>query len=69
MSINARCVRLEMKSVPPSIIARWRGNIRDVAAAAAHVGLCCAAAGCVSEGAVHSLTRQAAFNMRRTIFS
>lgn len=48
-----------MKCVLPTMLARRRGKICNVASTASHIGLRDAAAYCASKGAVLALTRQA----------
>jgi cyclopentanol dehydrogenase len=59
MDINAKGVWLGMRAVLPTMIAKQRGKICNVASTAAHIGLKNAAAYCASKGAVLALTRQA----------
>ena len=59
MDVNAKGVWLAMKSVLPTMLARRRGKICNVASTASHIGLRDAAAYCASKGAVLALTRQA----------
>jgi NAD(P)-dependent dehydrogenase (short-subunit alcohol dehydrogenase family) len=59
MDVNAKGVWLGMKTVLPTMVARRRGKICNVASTASHIGLRDAAAYCASKGAVLALTRQA----------
>ncbi len=59
IDINAKGVWLGMRAVLPSMVARKRGKICNVASTAAHIGLRDAAIYCASKGAVLALTRQA----------
>jgi meso-butanediol dehydrogenase / (S,S)-butanediol dehydrogenase / diacetyl reductase len=59
IDVNAKGVWLGMKCVLPTMLARRRGKICNVASTASHIGLRDAAAYCASKGAVLALTRQA----------